>query len=73
VDINYEAFLKVTDSKSVIREEIRRNFLGVEKSVKYMLDNNLLKSNETGGESEAEYEEYKPFHKVRPFKKPHPV
>jgi Ca2+-binding EF-hand superfamily protein len=37
VEINYEAFLKVTDSKSVIRDEIRRNFLGIQSSVTQMV------------------------------------
>jgi hypothetical protein len=61
VEINYEAFLKVINSKSCIRDEMRRNFMGIEGSVKNMLENNLLKTNDVyGGESEVEYEEYRP-------------
>ena len=73
VDINYEAFLKVTDSKSVLRDEMRRNFLGIEVSVKHMVESNLLKQNEGGGESEQEFEEYKPSQKNKAFGKPHPT
>jgi hypothetical protein len=48
--------------------------MGIEGSIKNMLENNLLKGNDAyGGESEAEYEEYKPSSKNKPFKKPHPT
>lgn len=52
VEINYEAYLKVINSRTCVRDEMRRNFLGIEVSVKHMLENGLIKGNEMGTESE---------------------
>ena len=49
-----------------MRDEMRRNFLGIEISVKHMLENGLIKGNDTGNESEVEFEEYKPSTKNKP-------
>lgn len=59
IQITYETFLKVLNSRTCVRDEIRRNFCGVEISIKEMVERGVLKVRADGEESD-EPEEYPP-------------
>lgn len=59
VELTYETFLKVLNSRTCLRDEIRRNLCGIDISIKDMVERGILKVRADGEDSD-EPEEYPP-------------
>ena len=54
VEINYEVFLKCLNYRTVMRDQIRLSFFGIETSVKHMTEQGTLAQKDGGDESEQD-------------------
>ena len=58
VEIDFEVFCKIVGNQPCLREEIIRCFLGIEGSVREMIERGLLGKN-TKGDDEEEEDDYR--------------
>lgn len=54
IEVNYEVFLKCLNYRTVLRDQIRLSFFGIDPTVKIMIENNILSLKDDGNESAEE-------------------